>query len=104
MNWTKVSPPSPRRSMLCNLYEITVNSFLDFRLFDAIDIFLTTLLIYWFLTIIKGTRAIYMLIGLAIGLVMVWVTSLQAIEMISLNWLLTNFFRHLPLIVIVLFQ
>jgi uncharacterized protein (TIGR00159 family) len=69
---------------------------------DTIDIALVALAVYWLLLLIRGTRAIQILIGLLLLLG----TSLasQAFELTTLQWILDNFLASAVLIVIVLFQ
>ena len=69
---------------------------------DTIDIALVTFGVYWLLVLIRGTRAIQILIGLLLLLG----TSLasQAFELNTLQWILDNFLASAVLIIIVLFQ
>lgn len=76
--------------------------FLNFRIVDAIDIIFLSLIFYWILNIIKGTRALYMLFALGLAIVAIWLSEVFKIH--SINWIFTSFFDNLPLIIIVLFQ
>lgn len=69
---------------------------------DLIDIFVVAFIIYYILKLIRGTRAVYMLIGLSFG-VLVYVISNLA-ELATLNWILYHFLGSFLLIIVVLFQ
>jgi uncharacterized protein (TIGR00159 family) len=69
---------------------------------DVIDIALVTLGVYWLLLLIKGTRAIQILIGLL--LLLGANLASQAFELNTLQWILDNFLSSAVLIIIVLFQ
>ena len=75
---------------------------LDFRFIDIIDIGLVALFIYWVLRLIRGTRALYMLLGLGVAILMYWFSSFG--ELYTVNWILSNFFGSLLLVVVVVFQ
>lgn len=69
---------------------------------DYLDILLVTYCVYRLLLLIKGTHAVQMLMGLAI-LGAAFALSIQS-ELYTMNWLLSNVFDYLVIIVIVLFQ
>ncbi len=69
---------------------------------DVIDILLVAFIIYRILLIVKGTRALQMLIGLAI-LVIAYVVS-QVFEFFTLHWILNAFLSSIILVIVVLFQ
>ncbi|MHB8764492.1 MAG: diadenylate cyclase CdaA [Deferrisomatales bacterium] len=72
------------------------------RLWDVIDILLVAFVIYRILVLIKGTRALQILVGLAF-LVIAYVVS-QVFELFTLHWLLNAFLSSIILVVVVLFQ
>ena len=75
----------------------------NFRwLLDLFDIFLVAFIIYRILLLIQGTRAVQMLVGLAV-LLMVYVAS-QVGGLYTLNWILNNFLSSIILVIVVLFQ
>lgn len=75
----------------------------NFRwLLDLFDIFLVAFIIYRILLLIQGTRAVQMLVGLAV-LLIVYVGS-QIGGLYTLNWLLNNFLSSIILVIVVLFQ
>jgi len=77
--------------------------FQDFRwLLDLLDILLVTFIIYRIFLLIKGTRAVQMLLGLAVILI-VYVAS-QVGELYTLHWILDNFLASIILVIIVIFQ
>jgi uncharacterized protein (TIGR00159 family) len=69
---------------------------------DVIDIALVALGVYWLLLLIRGTRAIQILIGLL--LLLGANLASQAFELTTLQWILDNFLSSAVLIIIVLFQ
>jgi diadenylate cyclase len=76
---------------------------LDFDPFrDSIDIILVTAGIYWLLLLIRGTRAVQILVGL----IVLMAASLlsQTLELVAVGIVLDNFLNNAPLIMVVLFQ
>jgi len=72
------------------------------RLQDAIDIVLIAFVIYRTIDLIRGTRAVQMLIGLAV--VFLTYLSSQYFQLYTLNWLLDNFLSSILLVIVVIFQ
>lgn len=69
---------------------------------DIVDISVVAFIIYRFLLIVQGTRAVQMLVGIC-GLASLYWVSLSY-QLYSLNWLLNHFFDYFFLILIILFQ
>lgn len=69
---------------------------------DVCDVFMVSILIYQLLLIIKGTRAVQVLIGLFFLFGLYWVGL--NFKLYSLNWLLEHFFDYFIVILVVLFQ
>ena len=69
---------------------------------DGLDIGIITFLIYRLLQILRGSRAMQMVIGLAIILVVY--VSARALGLFTLNWILDNFLGSIILVIIVIFQ
>jgi len=69
---------------------------------DTIDIVLVTLGIYWLLMLIRGTRAVQILIGLIV-LIAASMAS-EMFQLVTLRLILDNFLSSAVLIIIVLFQ
>jgi uncharacterized protein (TIGR00159 family) len=69
---------------------------------DAWDIALVAFIIYWIILLIKGTRAVQMLLGLAVILTVYLISQLTGLY--TLQWLLDNFLTSIVLIVVVIFQ
>ena len=69
---------------------------------DLIDISAVAILLYQILLIVKGTRAVQMLFGVA-GLAIVFWLSLSY-KLHTLHWILDNFFDSFFVIFIILFQ
>ena len=74
----------------------------QFRWQDSVDIGIITFLIYRLLQILRGSRAMQMIIGLAVILV-VYVSS-RALGLFTLNWIIDNFLGSIILVIIVIFQ
>ncbi|MCB0345879.1 MAG: diadenylate cyclase CdaA [Bdellovibrionales bacterium] len=80
-----------------------IAAWLDLRYFiGALDILLVSYLIYRILLMVKGTRALPMLAGLGV-IVVVFVVS-REIGLVTLNWILGNFLGSAILVIVVLFQ
>ena len=69
---------------------------------DALDIALVAFIIYWIIILIKVTRAVQMLLGLAVILA-VYIAS-QLTGLYTLQWLLDNFLTSIVLVIVVIFQ
>jgi diadenylate cyclase len=82
-----------------NLFESLIRQ-IQFK--DGVDIFIVATLIYQVLLIIRGTRAVQMLIGVFALFLLFWIG--QRYELYSLNWVLSNIFDSLLIIVIIVFQ
>lgn len=74
----------------------------DLRPMDAVDILVVAYLFYRVLLIIKGTRAIQVLVGL-VALIVLYLLS-QLFNLQTVSWLLDEFSLYLVLAVIILFQ
>ncbi|MCO4768790.1 MAG: diadenylate cyclase CdaA [Deltaproteobacteria bacterium] len=74
----------------------------DLRPLDVVDILVVAFLFYRVLLIIKGTRAIQVLIGL-VALIGLYLMS-QLLRLQTVGWLLDEFSLYLVLAVIILFQ
>ncbi len=69
---------------------------------DLLDIALITCGVYWIIHLIRGTRAVQVLLGL-VFLFLTYLAS-QALELYTLNWVLDNFLSSILLVIVVLFQ
>jgi len=75
----------------------------NFRwLLDLLDILIVAYIIYRIILLIKGTRAVQMLLGLAV-LLIIYVAS-QVSGLYTLNWILNNFLSSIILVIVVIFQ
>jgi uncharacterized protein (TIGR00159 family) len=74
----------------------------QFRWQDLLDIGIISFLIYRALNIVRGSRAMQMIIGLAVILVVY--ASSRALGLFTLNWVLDNFLASIILVIIVIFQ
>ncbi|MFN2257327.1 MAG: diadenylate cyclase CdaA [Desulfuromonadaceae bacterium] len=71
-------------------------------LLDALDVALVAFIIYRIILLIKGTRAVQMVVGLAV-LLAVYVVS-EVTGLYTLQWLLNNFLTSIVLVIVVIFQ
>jgi len=69
---------------------------------DFVDIGIITFLVYRSLQIVRGSRAMQMIIGLAV--ILVAYVSSRALGLFTLNWILDNFLGSIILVIIVIFQ
>ena len=74
----------------------------NFGLVDIIDIALVAVLVYLVLRLIRGTRAVQMLIGLAV-VVVVYELS-RFFGLLTVEWIFGQFFSAFIIILVVLFQ
>ncbi len=70
--------------------------------YDALDILIVAFIIYKIIDLIKGTRAVQMVVGLVV-LFVVSVLS-QKLHLVTLHWILTSFLSSIILVIIVIFQ
>lgn len=69
---------------------------------DLVDIGIITFLVYRALQIVRGSRAMQMIMGLAV--ILVAYVSSRALGLFTLNWILDNFLGSIILVIIVIFQ
>ncbi len=69
---------------------------------DGLDIGIITFLVYRLLQILRGSRAMQMVAGLAV-IMLAYVVS-RALGLFTLNWILDNFLGSIILVIIVIFQ
>ncbi len=71
-------------------------------LLDLLDIALVAFIIYRIILLIKGTRAVQMVLGLAVILIVYMGSQVGGLH--TLHWILDNFLSSIILVIIVLFQ
>lgn len=76
--------------------------FTQIRWQDFLDIGLIACGVYWIIHVIRGTRAVQMLVGLVV--IFVAYLGSQTLELYTLNWVLDNFLSSVLLVIVVLFQ
>jgi diadenylate cyclase len=69
---------------------------------DIVDIFLVSFIIYRTILLIRGTRAVQMLIGIAVLIVIYF--GARELELLTLYWLLRTLLSSIFLIIIIVFQ
>ena len=97
--------------MIEALYDLVAGQLSELRVFleadfdpmrDTIDIALVAVAIYWVLLLIRGTRAVQVLIGL--GFLMLARVAAEFAELATVTFVLDNFLGPAVLIVVILFQ
>jgi len=71
-------------------------------IWDAVDILLVAYILYRLFLLIKGTRAVQMLLGLGILLIALFFS--RHADLHTINWLVQNFMAQVVLVILVLFQ
>jgi diadenylate cyclase len=79
-----------------------LDGILSIRAVDVLDILLVAFIVYWVLLFIRGTRAVQMLIGLLI-LMVLYVVSKKA-GMVTFQWLVGNFLGNVLVVLVVVFH
>jgi len=74
----------------------------QFGLTDVVDITVVAIVVYFFLRLIRGTRAVQMLIGIAI--VVVTYQLARVFGLFTVEWMFGHFFSAFMVILVVLFQ
>lgn len=69
---------------------------------DAIDIALTAVVVYFVLRLIRGTRAVQMIMGLAVLFLVYEVARLTGL--LTLEWIFSQFFSAFIIILVIIFQ
>src|SRR5258706_14640419 len=69
---------------------------------DLVDIALVSLLIYEFLKLIRGTRAVQMAVGSLLVIGLFYISQLAPLQ--TLNWLVRNMLVYVAFAAIVIFQ
>lgn len=86
--------------LLRELVDYVFANFDPFR--DLVDIALVTIAIYWLLLLIRGTRAVQILVGLIV-LFTAFLAS-EIFQLVTVNALLDNFLGSAVIIMVILFQ
>lgn len=79
-----------------------IELFKDFAITDLIDILIVAVFVYWILMLIRGTRAVQVLLGLGLLFLLYGISHLLNLR--TLNWLLGSFVGSLIIVIVVLFQ
>lgn len=69
---------------------------------DIVDIGIIAFLVYRLLQIVRGSRAMQMIVGLAV--ILVAYVSSRVLGLFTLNWIIDNFLASIILVIIVIFQ
>ena len=73
----------------------------NFRFWDFIDIVIVAFIIYRIILLIRGTRAVQMLVGLVVVLGL-YIISIR-VGFFTLHWVLNNFIASIVPVIIVIF-
>src|SRR5262245_53451091 len=69
---------------------------------SVLDILVVSVLIYYILVFIKGTRAVQMVLGLA--LIVVFFYFSRWLQLQTVSWILTNILPYFVFVIVVIFQ
>src|SRR5665213_2318313 len=86
--------------MLAFVLPVTPLSRLDLR--GALDILIVATLSYYLLKLLRGTRAVQMLVAIALLVLFYWGARWARLEMVE--WLLTTLLPYVAIALIILFQ
>jgi diadenylate cyclase len=81
---------------------LPINALARLNLRSALDILIIAILIYYLLKLLRGTRAVQMLV--AIALLMVFYRSARWARLEMVEWLLTTMLPYIAITMIILFQ
>jgi uncharacterized protein (TIGR00159 family) len=79
-----------------------LETFLEIRWIDILDILIVAFIIYQIMVLVKGTRAQHMLWGLAILIIIYFLSQWSGL--VTLRWVLNIFLSSIIIIIIVIFQ
>lgn len=79
-----------------------LEAFTSIRLLDIIDIVLVSYIIYRIILLLRGTRAVQMLAGVAIIIIIYFLSG--KFELQTLHWLFKTFLGSIILVIVILFQ
>jgi len=74
----------------------------QFGIADIVDITVVAIVVYFFLRLIRGTRAVQMLIGIAVVVVVYQLA--REFGLFTVEWIFSHFFSSFIVILVVLFQ
>ncbi len=69
---------------------------------DIVDILLVSFIIYRVMLLIRGTRAVQMLAGIALIIIIYFISG--KLDLLTLHWLLKNFLSSILIVIIIVFQ
>ncbi len=79
-----------------------ISVFRSIQLKDVIDILVVAFLIYRILLLLQGTKALQMLAGLTVIILLYFFSEI--LELLTLNWILHTFMSSLLILIIIVFQ
>jgi len=82
--------------------ELILNLKSSFRMEDLLDVGIVAFIVYRLLSLIRGTRAVQMLVGMGVLTAGYFLSS--QFELYTTHWLFSNFFDYFVFIIIVIFQ
>lgn len=85
-----------------NLSLTDFNWLIDINWKDVVDVFLVAFILYNFLALMRGTRAMQMMWGLAI--IFLAYLAAQFMNLFTLRWMLDSFLSAIIIIIVILFQ
>lgn len=79
-----------------------IDAFLSIRLLDLFDILIVSFIIYRTMLLIRGTRAVQMLVGIVL-IIIIYILA-GKFELQTLHWLLKTFLGSILVVIVILFQ
>lgn len=90
------------------MIEQFLSNFYDFTFWDGVlailDICIVWYLFYQIFTLLRGTKAMQVLIGLMVFVVLFIVSKPEFLDLVTLHWLLNKFISYFVVIVVIIFQ
>lgn len=80
---------------------IMIDKFLPW-IVSIVDIFIVAIVLYWVMKLMRGTKAVRMLYGLAVVMIVYFLSG--RLGFMTLHWILSNFLGSIVILIIVVFQ
>jgi uncharacterized protein (TIGR00159 family) len=87
-------------ALLIELREFVASNFDPLR--DSIDLLVVTIAVYWLLLLLRGTRAVQILVGLIVLIALAVVSEL--LQLATVGMILDTFLQSILIVIVILFQ
>ncbi len=78
------------------------NTSISLRWQDIVDILIVSFIIYRVMLLIRGTRAVQMLVGIAVIIIVYFISG--KLDLLTLHWLFKTFLSSILIVIIIVFQ